>query len=146
MRSTCATAGFPTCSRAASPFFDKAEIKDITSYLRLLANSDDDPAFIRAVTTPKRGVGGSTLEALGKYAGERHLSLFAAAFEEGFAHRVQPRQLGPLLEFCQFINRFEYRAAKEPAGQVIGDPACGDRLRILAVRRGGATRRADALG
>lgn len=102
-------------------FFDKAEIKDITSYLRLLANSDDDPAFIRAVTTPKRGVGGSTLEALGKYAGERHLSLFAAAFEEGFAHRVQPRQLGPLLEFCQFINRFEYRAAKEPAGQVIGD-------------------------
>ena len=102
-------------------FFDKAEIKDITSYLRLLANSDDDPAFIRAVTTPKRGVGGSTLEALGKYAGERHLSLFAAAFEEGFAHRVQARQLGPLLEFCQFINRFEYRAAKEPAGQVIGD-------------------------
>jgi len=102
-------------------FFDKAEIKDITSYLRLLANSDDDPAFIRAVTTPKRGVGGSTLEALGKYAGERHLSLFAAAFEEGFAHRVQPRQLGPLLEFCQFINRFEHRAAKEPAGQVIGD-------------------------
>ncbi len=102
-------------------FFDKAEIKDITSYLRLLANSDDDPAFIRAVTTPKRGVGGTTLEALGKYAGERHLSLFAAAFEEGFAHRVQPRQLAPLLEFCQFINRFEYRAAREPAGQVIDD-------------------------
>ena len=41
-------------------FFDKAEIKDITAYLRLLANQDDDPAFIRAVTTPKRGVGGST--------------------------------------------------------------------------------------
>ncbi len=102
-------------------FFDKAEIKDITSYLRLLANNDDDPAFIRAVTTPKRGVGGTTLEALGKYAGERHISLFAAAFEEGFAHRVQPRQLAPLQEFCQFINRLEYRAAKEPVGQVMED-------------------------
>ncbi|WP_263770842.1 UvrD-helicase domain-containing protein [Propionivibrio soli] len=102
-------------------FFDKAEIKDITSYLRLLANNDDDPAFIRAVTTPKRGVGGTTLEALGTYAGERHLSLFAAAFEEGFAHRVQARQLAPLLEFCEFINRFEHRAAREPAGQVIED-------------------------
>lgn len=102
-------------------FFDKAEIKDITSYLRLLANNDDDPAFIRAVTTPKRGVGGTTLEALGTYAGERHLSLFAAAFEEGFAHRVQARQLAPLLEFCEFINRFEQRAAREPAGQVIED-------------------------
>lgn len=102
-------------------FFDKAEIKDVTSYLRLLANNDDDPAFIRAVTTPKRGVGGTTLEALGTYAGERHLSLFAAAFEEGFAHRVQARQLTPLLEFCEFINRFEHRAAHEPAGQVIED-------------------------
>ena len=102
-------------------FFDKAEIKDITSYLRLLANSDDDPAFIRAVTTPKRGVGGSTLEALGTYAGERHISLFAAVFEQGFAHRVQPRQLAPLVEFCEFINRMEYRANKEPAAQVMPD-------------------------
>ncbi len=102
-------------------FFDKAEIKDITSYLRLLANNDDDPAFIRAVTTPKRGVGGTTLEALGKYAGERHISLYAAAFEEGFAHRVQARQLAPLQEFCHFINRLEYRAAKEPVGQVMED-------------------------
>ncbi len=102
-------------------FFDKAEIKDIVSYLRLLANPDDDPAFIRAVTTPRRGVGGATLEALGTYAGERHLSLFAAAFEEGFAHRVQPRQLTPLLEFCEFINRVEYRATREPVAPVMND-------------------------
>ena len=102
-------------------FFDKAEIKDITSYLRLLANPDDDPAFIRAVTTPKRGVGGTTLEALGTYAGERHISLFEAAFEEGFAHRVQPRQLGPLQEFCQFINRIESRAQREPVDAVMND-------------------------
>ena len=102
-------------------FFDKTEIKDITAYLRLLANSDDDPAFIRAVTTPRRGVGGTTLETLGKYAGERHLSLFAAAHEEGFAHRVQPRQWTPLQEFCHFLLRFEQRAAKEPAGVVITD-------------------------
>ena len=36
-------------------FFDKAEIKDLCAYLRLIANADDDPAFIRAVTTPRRG-------------------------------------------------------------------------------------------
>lgn len=102
-------------------FFDKAEIKDITSWLRLLANSDDDPAFIRAVTTPKRGIGGQTLAALGTYAGERHLSLFAAATEEGFAHRVPARQAAPLHEFCTFINRFEWRANKEPPAQVLPD-------------------------
>ena len=102
-------------------FFDKGEIKDITSYLRLLANQDDDPAFIRAVSTPRRGVGSSTLQALGKHAGERHLSLFAAAFEEGFAPRLQARQLAPLLEFCEFIKRLQARAAGEPAAQVIAD-------------------------
>ena len=102
-------------------FFDKSEIKDICAYLRLLANSDDDPAFIRAVTTPRRGVGGTTLEALGTYAGERHISLFAAVFEEGFAQRVQPRQLQPLIDFCEFINRIEYRALREPAGRVMDD-------------------------
>ncbi|SBT03366.1 ATP-dependent DNA helicase Rep [Candidatus Accumulibacter aalborgensis] len=102
-------------------FFDKTEIKDLTSYLRLLANNDDDPAFIRAVSTPRRGVGASTLQALGSYAGERRLSLFAAAFEQGFAQRVPARQLAPLLEFCEFINRLQGRAGKEPAAQVMPD-------------------------
>jgi ATP-dependent DNA helicase Rep len=102
-------------------FFDKAEIKDITAYLRLLTNEDDDPAFIRAATTPKRGIGAATLQVLGTYAGERHISLFQAAFEEGFAQRVQPRQLDPLLEFCQFINRTQERATREPAHQVLPD-------------------------
>ena len=102
-------------------FFDKAEIKDITAYLRLLTNEDDDPAFIRAATTPKRGIGAATLQALGQYAGERHVSLFHAAFEEGFAQRVQARQLEPLLEFCNFINRIQFRASREPAQQVLPD-------------------------
>ena len=102
-------------------FFDKAEIKDIIAYLRLLANEDDDPAYIRAATTPKRGIGAATLQVLGTYAGERHVSLFAAAFEEGFAHRVAPRQLEPLLEFGQFINRMQERAGWESANLVLPD-------------------------
>ena len=102
-----------------SSFFDRAEIKDIVAFLRLLANSDDDPAFIRAITTPRRGIGAQTLERLGRYAAERHLSLFAAAFESGAEHQIDPRQYGPLLEFCTFINSFELRAAKEPAGPLL---------------------------
>lgn len=102
-------------------FFDKTEIKDITAYLRLLLNEDDDPAFIRAATTPKRGIGASTLQALGTYAGERHLSLFAALFEQGFAQRLQPRQLEALLEFGHFISRIQSRASREPAPQVLSD-------------------------
>jgi len=111
----------PYAISGGKSFFDKAEIKDIIAYLRLLTNEDDDPAFIRAATTPKRGIGAATLQVLGTYAGERHISLFQAAFEEGFAQRVQPRQLEPLLEFGQFINRLQHRAAHEPAQQVLPD-------------------------
>ncbi len=102
-------------------FFERAEIKDITSYLRLLANQDDDPAFIRAVTTPKRGIGGTTLEALGKAAGRRHQSLFAAVFAPGIETELSAKPLGALREFAQFINRMEHRAGREPARQVLDD-------------------------
>ena len=100
-------------------FFDRAEIKDVLAYLRLIANPDDDPAFIRAVTTPKRGVGNATLEKLGHYAGERHVSLFAAAREEGFRGRVQPTQADALAQFCAYLERLADRAPREAAGPLI---------------------------
>ncbi|HEV2612575.1 MAG TPA: UvrD-helicase domain-containing protein [Noviherbaspirillum sp.] len=93
-------------------FFDRAEIKDIVSYLRLVANADDDPAFIRAVTTPRRGVGQSTLEALGAFAGQWQCSLFEAVFKGGIESKLADRQLNPLREFCNFINGLEARASK----------------------------------
>ena len=93
-------------------FFDRAEIKDIVSYLRLVANGDDDPAFIRAVTTPKRGVGQSTLEALGAFAGQWQCSLFEAVFKGGIESKLADRQLVPLRAFCNFINALEARASK----------------------------------
>ncbi len=102
-------------------FFERAEIRDLMAWLRLLANDDDDPAFIRAVTTPKRGVGTTTLQALGTYAGERHVSMFAALFETGAEQRIAPRQLEPLREFGNFVNRIGWRAAREPAAQVLDD-------------------------
>ncbi len=100
-------------------FFDKPEIKDITCYLRLLLNSDDDLAFIRAITTPRRGIGPATLEALGQYAGLRHISLFAAVFEEGVSQHLGDKQLQGLREFGQFINKLAWRAEREPAGEVL---------------------------
>jgi ATP-dependent DNA helicase Rep len=68
---------------------------------------------MRAVTTPKRGVGAVTLQALGSYSGERHCSLFAALFESGFAARAKETQLAPLREFGEFINRLQYRSGKD---------------------------------
>jgi ATP-dependent DNA helicase Rep len=102
-------------------FFERAEIKDVLAYLRLLANSDDDPAFIRAITTPKRGIGAGTLEKLGNYAAERHLSLFAASFEAGLEHQLGAKSHAPLTEFCQFINYMTQRAECETPSAVLPD-------------------------
>ena len=102
-------------------FFDKAEIKDLVSYLRLIANEDDDPAFIRAATTPKKGIGNTTLERLGEYASLNKLSLFAAAFEGDFQRELGGRQLDDLLNFCQYINKLQERASKDSAGEVLSD-------------------------
>jgi ATP-dependent DNA helicase Rep len=102
-------------------FFDKAEIKDLISYLRLIANEDDDPAFIRAATTPKKGIGNTTLERLGEHAAKQHISLFEAAYEPGFQHTIGKAQLDDLLTFCSFIDRMQQRATKDPAGEVLMD-------------------------
>jgi ATP-dependent DNA helicase Rep len=113
----------PYVMSGGQSFFDRAEIKDIMSYLRLVANADDDPAFIRAVTTPKRGVGKTTLEVLGSFAGQWQCSLFEAVFKGGIEAKLTDRQLGPLREFCTFINQLEARADRpgETAGEVLDD-------------------------
>ena len=100
-------------------FFDKPEIKDVCSYLRLLVNDDDDTAFIRAVTTPRRGIGNMTLDKLTQYAKNRQISLFAALFEEGFAYNCNDAQLDDLLKFGNLINDFQFQMAKISVGELL---------------------------
>ena len=102
-------------------YFERAEIKDLMAYLRLIANDDDDPAFIRAVTTPKRGVGATTLAKLSAIAADRHASLFAAVFDAEAAAQLPARQREVLDEFCTLINGLRYRAEREPAGRLLDE-------------------------
>jgi ATP-dependent DNA helicase Rep len=91
-------------------FFDRAEIKDLCAWLRLLVNNDDDPAFLRAVTTPKRGIGHQTLGALGEFAGKWKVSLYEALFAESLSTALSARAIGSLHEFGRFVNDFDHRA------------------------------------
>jgi ATP-dependent DNA helicase Rep len=113
----------PYVMSGGQSFFDRAEIKDIVAYLRLIANGDDDPAFIRAVTTPRRGVGQATLEVLGEFSRQWNCSLFEAAYKGGLEARLSERQLNPLREFCDFIQQLEARAMR--ADQVSGGDHAG---------------------
>lgn len=111
----------PYTVSGGTSFFERAEIKDLVAYLRLLANTDDDPAFIRAITTPKRGIGNTTLEKLAALAARRNASLFAAAFDPTLTEQLNARQHEDLLTFCNFINRMQARAEKDPCPEVMHD-------------------------
>ncbi len=103
-------ANIPYKVSGGQSFFDRAEIKDLCGWLRLLSNNDDDPAFLRAVTTPKRGIGHTTLGALGMFAAQYKLSLFEALFSNSLASVLSSKALGSLHEFGRYLNDLEYRA------------------------------------
>jgi ATP-dependent DNA helicase Rep len=91
-------------------FFDRAEIKDLCAWLRLLVNQDDDPAFLRAIGTPKRGIGHQTLGALGEFSGKWKVSMFEALFQNSLGTALSAKAIGSLHEFGRYVNELEYRA------------------------------------
>jgi ATP-dependent DNA helicase Rep len=105
-------ANIPYKVSGGQSFFDRAEIKDLCCWLRLLANNDDDPAFMRAVTTPKRGIGHTTLGTLGTFASQYKLSLFEALFSHSLSSVLPAKALASLNEFGRYLNDLEYRAKR----------------------------------
>lgn len=91
-------------------FFDRAEIKDLCAWLRLLVNNDDDPAFLRAVTTPKRGIGHQTLGTLGEFASKWKVSLFEALFSPTLAQVLKGKPIELLHNFGRELNDLQHRA------------------------------------
>ena len=57
-------------------FYERAEIKDIISYFRVVANPNDDFSLLRIINKPKRGIGKASIEKLQKAAYDAHLSLY----------------------------------------------------------------------
>ncbi|HEC2173719.1 TPA: DNA helicase PcrA [Staphylococcus delphini] len=65
-------------------FYDRKEIKDLLSYLRLIANSADDISLRRIINVPKRGIGPSSVEKIATYAADHELTMFDALAEVDF--------------------------------------------------------------
>jgi len=91
-------------------FFDRTEIKDLCAWLRLLVNQDDDPAFLRSITVPKRGIGHQTLGALGEFSKQWRCSMFEALFAESLGTVLSKKAIGSLHEFGRYVNELQYRA------------------------------------
>lgn len=102
-------------------FYDKAEIKDVLAYLRLLANPNDDPAFLRAATTPKRGIGDTTLGKLNDYAKQHECSLWEAAGSLNALNELSSKSRESLLQFTALLRDYRHRAEADDAGATAQD-------------------------
>lgn len=91
-------------------FYERMEIKDILSYLRLIANPRDDLSLLRILNKPRRGIGDRTIKALQSYARSFKISLWEAiqqvVTEKALLSRGQLKKLDSFLELMTgFIKR-----------------------------------------
>jgi DNA helicase-2/ATP-dependent DNA helicase PcrA len=95
-------------------FYDRREIRDLMSYLKLVANPADDEAFRRAVAVPKRGLGETTIETLAAAAHGAGIPMLAAAERPDLLAAIRPAARGALADFAALIARFR-ESAREAA-------------------------------
>ena len=100
-------------------FFERAEVKDLLAYIRLICNPSDDAAFLRIVNTPRREIGPTTLERLGTYATERGLGLLAACTELGLTQLLSDRAVKRVQDFAQWVDKLSRQSdSADPMGLV----------------------------
>lgn len=126
-------------------FFDRAEVKDILAYLRLVTNADDDTAFLRIINTPRRQIGAATLEKLGLYANQRGVSLLVASQEMNLRSVLNKQAVERLAYFTDLILEAKARAQNETpdatTGFLVREIHYADWLRELSRDQATADRR-----
>ncbi|HTR66355.1 MAG TPA: UvrD-helicase domain-containing protein [Terriglobales bacterium] len=119
-------------------FYERSEIKDLVSYLKVIHNPHDSISLLRVINTPVRGVGKATIETLERLALETGLSLWGAVGEAIRRQLLAPRAMAALKNFEQLIEdaramlagkyteRLEMTAAAEEAEEAEVIPAAMD--------------------
>ena len=102
-------------------FYDRREIRDVMSYLKLVANPADDEAFRRAVAVPRRGVGDATVELLAGRARTAGLPMFEAVANTDCLDGIRPATRTALTEFTSLITRFREQARDSAVDELLRD-------------------------
>jgi DNA helicase-2/ATP-dependent DNA helicase PcrA len=92
-------------------FYERAEIKDLISYLKVVLNPDDSISLLRVINTPTRGVGKTTMETVERVALETGTSLWGAIGEVIKRQLLPPRALAALKSFRDLIQDARAMAA-----------------------------------
>ena len=99
-------AGVPYKIVGGTRFFDRAEIRDVMAYLKLVVNPDDDVSALRVINTPRRGIGSTSIAKISAFAVQNGISFFSAAqaciAEQGL---LGAKVRNALAEFCGIVEK-----------------------------------------
>lgn len=101
-------------------FYERAEIKDILAYLKLIHNPDDDLSYKRIVNMPRRGVGVRSMQFLQELATEKKLSLYSATMNCDLSS-LPVRSREGFAEFVNIIEDLRMLDKKSDVGVLIGE-------------------------
>ena len=105
LEETFLKSNIPYTMVGGTKFYDRKEIKDILSYLRLVSNSNDDISFERIINIPKRGIGPSSVQKIAQYASINNLSYFDALGEVDFIG-LSKKVTQEGADFYEMMNNF----------------------------------------
>jgi ATP-dependent DNA helicase UvrD/PcrA len=111
--------GIPYRLVGAVRFYDRREIRDLMSYLKLIANPADNEAFRRAVAVPRRGLGDAALAQLAAAAATEGISLLEAAGRATLLEPLRPAARAALAEFAGLLTRLRAQAADASVDELL---------------------------
>ncbi len=114
-------------------FLDRGEVKDLLAWLRVLANPEDDAAFLRAIGSPKREAGATTLTKLAELARHANLPLARAAMQTSLLKNLPARGAAGIAEFTAILSRLRGEAERLPPSDLCREVA--ERSGLLAALR-----------
>ena len=98
-------------------FFDRREIRDFVSYLKLFLNPDDDTGLLRIANVPARGLSNATMEKLLGLSQERGCTVFAVMRDEPALGQFQRRTVDSILDFVELVESVNERLNRPIAVQ-----------------------------
>ncbi len=102
-------------------FYDRREIRDMMSYLKIIANPADDEAFRRAIAVPRRGLGETTIDTLGEMARAAGVPMLVAATRLDLQDGLRPAARTALSDFSRIVGRLRERAADAAVNEILSE-------------------------
>lgn len=119
LEEACMSHGLPYRIVGGFKFYERKEVKDIVSYLRVIQNPDEDLSLKRIINIPKRGIGNAALDALTQYAASKADSLFSALLEVDNISRVSPKAKKGIKEFVSIMSELMGIAETEKVSKLV---------------------------